>query len=100
MAAVRRARLQTRLRRWLAADEQRTRGMLTRSPPELGAARPRAQGHLSHSLRRWEPPGLIVRTRTPGGTTESVSLTAAGRQEARTLAGRYEEGGTMERNNR
>ena len=32
MAAVRLSRLQTRILRWLAADEQRTRGMITSSP--------------------------------------------------------------------
>ena len=44
MAAVRLSRLQTRILRWFAADEQRTRGMSTSSHPELGAALPSAQG--------------------------------------------------------
>jgi DNA-binding MarR family transcriptional regulator len=87
MAAVRLSRLQQHIVRWLAADAKRTRGMITRGHPELGAALPRAEGNLSHSLRRLETQGLILMTRTPGGQTESVSLTAAGRQKALKLAG-------------
>ena len=90
MAAVRLSRLQKHIVRWLAADEKRTRGMITSSHLELVAALPSAKGNSSHSLRRLEIQGLIVMTRTPGGKTESVSLTAAGRQKALTLAGRYE----------
>ena len=88
MAAVRLSRLQTRSVRWLAAEERRTRGRITRSHPELVAARPSAKGNISHSLRRLETQGLIVMTRTPGGKTASVSLTAAGRQKALKLTGR------------
>jgi hypothetical protein len=87
MAAVRLARLQKYILRWLAAAEKRTRGMITRSHLELVAALPRAKGNSSHSLRRLEIQGLIVMTRTPGGKTESVSLTAAGHQKALKLAG-------------
>jgi len=90
MAAVRLSRLQMRILRWLAADEQRTRGMITSSHPELVAALPSAKGNISHSLRRLETQGLIVMLRTSGGKTESVYLTAAGRQKARSLAGSYE----------
>ena len=42
------------------------------------------------SLRRLETQGLIVMLRTPGGKTESVYLTAAGRQKALKLTGSYE----------
>jgi DNA-binding MarR family transcriptional regulator len=87
---MRLSRLQTRILRWLAADAQRTRGMLTSSHPALVAALPSAKGTISHSLRRLETQGLIVMLRTPGGKTESVSLTAAGRQQAAELAGSYE----------
>ena len=58
MAAVRLSRLQKRILRWLAADAKRTRGMITRSHPELVAALPSAKGNISHSLRRLETPGL------------------------------------------
>ena len=87
MAAVRLSRLQTRMLQWLAADEQRTRGMLTSRHPERVAALPSVKGNRSHSLRRLETQGLIVMIRPPGGKTESISLTAAGRQKARKLAG-------------
>lgn len=90
MAAVRLSRLQKHILRWLAADEKRTRGMITSSHPELAAALPSAKGHISHSLRRLETQGLIVMTRTPGGKTESLHLTAVGRQKALKLAERYE----------
>ena len=89
MAAVRLSRLQTRILRWLAADERRTRGMITSSHSELVAALPSAQGNLSHSLRCLETQGLIVMLRTPGGKTASVYWTATGRQKACQLTGRY-----------
>ena len=82
MAAVRLSRLQRRMLRWLAADEQRTRGMISSSHPELVAALPSTKGNISHSLRRLEMQGLVVVIRTPGGKTESVYLTPAGRQKA------------------
>jgi DNA-binding PadR family transcriptional regulator len=61
--------------------------MITSSHPELVAALPSAKGHISPSLRRLETQGVIVRLRTPGGKTESVYLTAAGRQKTSDLAG-------------
>ena len=100
MAALRLSRLQGQILRWLAADEQRTRGMITSSHPALVAALPSAKGNISHSLRRLETQGLIVMLRTPGGKTESVYLTAAGRQKALKLTGSYASGGTLERNKR
>ena len=87
MAAVRLSQLQRRMRRWLAADEPRTCGMIPSSPPARVAAVPSAKGNLSHSLRRFKTQGLIAMTRTPGGKPASLYLTAVGRQKARTLAG-------------
>lgn len=87
LAAVRLSRLQKHIVRWLAADAKRTRGRITRSPPELAAALPSAKGNIRHRLRRLEPQGLIVMTRTPGGKTESLPLTAVGRQKALKRAG-------------
>ena len=87
-APVRLSPLQRRMLRWLAADEQRTRGMITRSHPELVAAVPSAKGHMRHRLRRFETQGVLAMTRTPGGKTASLSLTAAGRQKAIKLSGR------------
>jgi DNA-binding MarR family transcriptional regulator len=90
MAGVRLSRLQRRILRWLVADEQRTRGMISSSHPELVAALPSAKGNISHSLRRLETQGLVVVIRTPGGKTESVYLTPAGCQKALQCAGSYE----------
>jgi hypothetical protein len=90
MAAVRLSRLQKRILCWLVVDAQRTRGVLSSSHPELVAALPSAKGHMSHSLRGLERQGVIVMTRTPGGKTASVSVTAAGRQRACHITGRYE----------
>ena len=90
MAATRLSRLQKRILRWLAADNKRTRGMIASSHPELAAALPSAKGNISHSLRCLEIQGLIVMTRTSGGKTESLHLTAVGRQKAMTLSGSYE----------
>ena len=90
MAPVRLSQLQRRMLRWLAADEQRTRGMITRSHPELVAAVPSAKGNMSHRLRRLETQGVLAMTRTPGGKTASMYLTAAGRQKAIKLSGRDE----------
>jgi hypothetical protein len=82
MAATRLSRLQKRMLRWLAADEKRSRGRIARSHPELVAALPSAKGNMSHSRRGLERQGLLVMTRTPGGKTASVYVTAAGRQRA------------------
>ena len=98
-AAVRLSHLQKPMVPWVAADAKRTRRMSTRSHPALVAALPSAKGHLRHRLRRLATPGVLVMTRTPGGQTESVSLTAAGRQKARTLAGSDAEGGTIQQHN-
>jgi hypothetical protein len=99
-AAVRLSRLPTRMLRWWAADERRTRGMSTRSPPELVAARLSAKGNIRHRLRRLETQGVIVMTRTPGGNTARVSLTAAGRPKALKLTGSDAEGEAIQSNNR
>ena len=87
MAAVRLSRLQQRILCWLAADERRTKGMVSRSHPALVSALPSAKGNISHSLRLLEPQGLIVIGRTPGGKAAFLFLTAAGRQTARQFTG-------------
>ena len=50
MAAVRLSRLQRQMLRWLVADEQRTRGMITSSHPELVAALPSAKGNRHYRV--------------------------------------------------
>ena len=90
MAGVRLSRLQRRILRWLVADEQRTRGMISSSHPELVGALPAAKGNISHRLRLLQTRGWIVIGRTLGGKAESLYLTREGRQQAITLAGSYE----------
>jgi DNA-binding MarR family transcriptional regulator len=90
MTVRRLSHLQKQILAWLLRDEQRTRGMLSSSPPELVGALPAAKGNISHSLRLLETRGWIVIGRTPGGKAESLYLTREGRQQALTLAGSYE----------
>src|SRR5262249_21905954 len=99
-AAVRLSRLPTRMRRWWAADAPRPRGRITRRHPERVAALPSAQGTSRHSLRRLATPGWPLLHGRPGGKTARVSLTAAGRQKALTLAGSDASGESRESNNR
>ena len=83
MAAVRLSRLQQRILRWLAADEQRTKGRVSSSHSDLVSALPSAKGNISHSLRLLEHQGLIGIGRTPGGKAEFLFLTVAGRQKVK-----------------
>ena len=90
MTARRLSHLQKQILSWLWRDEQRTRGMIASSHPELVAALPAAKGNISHSLRLLEARKWIVIGRTPGRKAESLYLTREGRQQAVTLAGSYE----------
>ena len=54
MPAWRLSRLQQRILRWLAADHQRTRGMIVSSHEDLVKGLPADKGHLSRSLRTLE----------------------------------------------
>ena len=87
MAAQRLSRRQKRVLQWLAADHQRTRGMLTSSPQELVRAVPGDKGNSSPSLQTLEARGLIVIGRSPGGKAESLWLTPEGQKWASYLAG-------------
>ena len=90
MTARRLSHLQTQILSWLWRDEQRTRGMIARSHPELVAALLAAKGNISHRLRLLATRGWVVIGRTPGGKAESLYLTREGRQQALKLAGSYE----------
>jgi DNA-binding MarR family transcriptional regulator len=87
MAAQRLSRRQKHILHWLAADHQRTRGMITSSHQDLGRALPGDKGNISHSLQTLEARGLIVIGRSPGGKAESVWLTSEGQKWASQLAG-------------
>jgi hypothetical protein len=67
MAAQRLSRRQKHILRWLAADYQRTRGMIRSSHQDLVRALPGDKGNISHSLQTLEAWGLIVIGRSPVG---------------------------------
>jgi len=71
----------------LAADHQRTRGMIARSPPDLVRALPGDKGNIRHRLRTLEIGGLMVIGRSPGGKAESMWLISEGQKWAAQLTG-------------
>jgi DNA-binding MarR family transcriptional regulator len=87
MATRRLSRRQKHILQWLAADHQRTRGMITSSHQDLVRAVPGDKGNISHSLQTLEARGLIVISRSPGGKAESVWLTSEGQTWASQLIG-------------
>jgi DNA-binding MarR family transcriptional regulator len=87
MAAQRLSRRQKQILQWLAADHQRTRGMIASSHQDLVRALPGDKGNISHSLRTLEIRGLIVIGRSPGGKAASLWLTPEGQKWASHLAG-------------
>jgi DNA-binding MarR family transcriptional regulator len=86
MAIWRVSRLQQQIVRWLAADQQRTRGMIVSSHEDLVKALPVDKGNLSRSLRTLEARGWIVLGRSPGGKAQHVTLTPEGWQRASEIA--------------
>ena len=87
MAVTRISRLQQQILRWLAADHQRTRGMIASSHQELVQALQGDKGNMSHSLQTLERHGLVIIGRSPGGHAKSLLLTPAGHQRAAQLPG-------------
>ena len=87
MAAQRLSRRQKQILHWLAANHQRTRGMITSSHQELVRAMPGGKGNSSPSLQTREARGLIVIGRSPGGKAEALWLTSEGQKWASQLAG-------------
>jgi transposase/DNA-binding MarR family transcriptional regulator len=86
MAAQRLSRRHKQILQWLAADHQRTRGMITSSHQDLVRALPGDKGNISHSLQTLEARGLIVIGRSPGGQAASVRLTSEGQKLASQFA--------------
>jgi DNA-binding MarR family transcriptional regulator len=82
MAAWRLSRLQQQILRWLAADHQRTRGMIVSSHEDLVKGLPADKGNLSRSLRTLAERGWIVMGRSPGGKAQHVTLTPEGSRRA------------------
>ncbi|HSX80840.1 MAG TPA: hypothetical protein VLQ80_20005 [Candidatus Saccharimonadia bacterium] len=87
MAARRLSRRHKQILQWLAADHQRTRGMITSSHQDLIRALAGDKGNISHSLATLEARGLIIISRSPGGKAEALWLTAEGQKSASQLAG-------------
>ena len=87
MAAQRLSRQHKRILQWLAADYQRTRGMITSSHQDLVRALPGDKGNISHSLQTLEARGLIAISRSSGGKAEALWLTTEGQTWASPLAG-------------
>jgi DNA-binding MarR family transcriptional regulator len=86
MTAQRLSRQHKRILQWLAADHQRTRGMITRSHQDLVRALPGDKGNISHRLQTLEARGLMVISRSPGGKAEALWLTTEGQKWASQLA--------------
>ena len=71
----------------MAADHQRTRGMIASSHQELVRAVPGDKGNISHRLQTLEARGLIIIGRSPGGKAEALWLTSEGQKWASQLTG-------------
>ena len=87
MTMARLSQLQQRIRRWLAADHQRTQGRITSSHQELVRALQRDKGNISHSLQTLEVRGWIAIGRSSGGKAESLWLTPEGQKWTSQFAG-------------
>jgi len=86
MAAVRLSQLQKNILSWLAADHQRTKGVIASSHYDLVRALRWDKGNLSHSLHTLERHGLLIIGRSSGGHAESLILTPEGQKRAAQLA--------------
>ena len=82
MATQRLSRLHQRILQWLAADHQRTRGVIVSSHEELVKALQRDKGTISRSLRILEARGWLVIGRSSGGKAQHLTLTAEGHKRA------------------
>ena len=86
MVAWRLSRLQQQILHWLAADHQRTRGMIVSSHDDFVKGLPADKGNLSRSLRTLEARGWIVIGRSPGGKAQHLTLTTEGHKRAAEMA--------------
>jgi hypothetical protein len=94
MAATRLSQLQKRILRWLAADAQRTQGVIASSHQEWGCALQGDKGTSSHRLRTLEAHQWIVIGRSTGGQAEDVVLTPRGQNWVAPFAGSCDSGGS------
>lgn len=73
MALPRLARLQKRILGWLAAEAQRTKGMIPSSHEDLVRALPGDKGNISRSLQTLGAQGWSVSGRSPGGKVQHLT---------------------------
>jgi len=83
MAAQRLSGRHKRIRQWLAADHQRTRGMSTSCHQDLVRALPGDNRNISHSLQTLAARGLIIIGRSPGEKAEALWRTPEGQNGPR-----------------
>jgi len=86
MAPQRLSHLQRRIWQWLAADHQRTNGVILRSHEELVQALQRDKGTISRSLRTLEARGWLIIGRSSGGKAHHLTLTPEGQKRAGKVA--------------
>jgi DNA-binding MarR family transcriptional regulator len=82
MATQRLSRLHQYILQWLAADHQRTQGMISSSHEALVKDLQGDKGNISRSLRTLETRGWIVLGRSPGGKAQYLTLTTEGHKRA------------------
>jgi len=85
MAAQRLSRRQKHILHWLAADHQRTRGMITSSHQDLVRALPGDKGNMSHSLQTLEARSLMVIGHSPGAKPNPCGSLWRGKNGLRNL---------------
>jgi DNA-binding MarR family transcriptional regulator len=86
MAMQRLSHLQRRILQWLAADHQRTNGVILSSHEELVKALQRDKGTISRSLRTLEARGWLIIGRSSGGKAHHLTLTPEGQKRAGKVA--------------
>ena len=82
MATQRLSHLHRRILQWLAADHQRTKGVIVSSHEELVKALRGDKGNISRSLRILEVRGWLIIGRSPGGKAHHLTLTTEGHKKA------------------
>jgi DNA-binding MarR family transcriptional regulator len=86
MATQRLSRLHRRILQWLAADHQRTKGVIVSSHGDLVHALQGDKGTISRSLRTLEARGWLLIGRSPGGKAHHLTLTTEGHKRAAEVA--------------
>ena len=82
MATQRLSHLHRRILQWLAADHQRTNGVIVSSHGALVHALRGDKGNISRSLRTLEVRGWLLIGRSPGGKAQHLTLTPEGHKRA------------------